>query len=90
MYIGRGTVVGADVGNGRYHGSYAESGGRMRGTVTLTMPDGGVLVTGQQVPPRTSIPMTFDWPANFTAGAQPISVQGKAVNVTFEKVGDVP
>jgi hypothetical protein len=50
----------------------------------------GVMVTGQQVPAGTSIPMTFDWPSNFTSGPQQITVQGHPVSVTFEKVGDVP
>jgi hypothetical protein len=90
VYIGRGTIVGADVGNGRYSGSFSESAGRMRGNVTLTMLTAGALVTGQQVPAGTSIPMTFDWPSNFTSGPQQIVVQGRQVSVTFEKVGDVP
>jgi hypothetical protein len=90
VYIGRGTVVGADVGNGRYNGTYTEAGGRLRGNVTLTLPNGGILVTGQQVPPGYSIGMTFDWPTNITAGQQQISVQGRSVGVTFEKVGDIP
>jgi hypothetical protein len=90
VYIGRRTIVGADVGNGRYSGNYSESGGRMRGHVTLTLPDGGILVTGQQVPPGTSISMSFDWPQNFTNGAQQIFVQGKPVSVNFEKVGNIP
>lgn len=90
IYLGRGAIVGVDVGNGRYHGTYAEGGGRLRGNVTLNMPTGGALVTGQQVPAGTSIPMSFDWPSNFTSGAQSISVQGRTVTVSFEKVGDVP
>lgn len=90
IYIGRGIVVGADVGNGRYKGSYTEAAGRIRGNITLSLPSGGHLVTGQQVPPGTSIPITFDWPENFAAGAQQVSVQGRPVGVTFEKVGDVP
>lgn len=90
IYIGRHTIVGADVGNGRYSGGYTEAGGRLRGTVTLTMPSGGTLVGGQQVAAGTSIPMEFDWPENFTSGPQSILVQGKKVQVTFEKVGDVP
>lgn len=90
VYIGRGTIVGADVMNGRYSGSYTEGGGRLRGTVTLNWPNGGQLVTGQQMPAGASIPMNFDWPQNITSGPQSISVQGFPVSVTFEKVGDVP
>jgi hypothetical protein len=90
VYVGRNTIVGVDSGNARYSGAYTENGGRMRGNVTMTLPQGGVLVTGQQVPPGTSIPMSFDWPSNFTSGQQQIAVQGRPVSVTFEKVGDVP
>lgn len=91
IYIGKGKIVGVDVGNGRYHGSYTEQGGRVKANVTLSMPTGGMLVTGQQAAPGTEIQMTADWPSNFANGqAQTISVGGKPVQVTFEKVGDVP
>ena len=92
MYIGKGIIVGADAGNGRYHGTYTESGGRIRITGTLSMPGGGsVLVTGAQVPAGAEIPLSADWPANFADGtAQSISVLGSEVQVTFEKVGDIP
>ena len=91
IYIGKGTIVGVDVQNGRYHGTYIEQGDRVRPTVTLSLPQGGVLVTGSQVPPGTKITMTADWPANFANGqAQQIMVQGSPVQVTFEKIGDVP
>ena len=90
IYVGRNTIVGVDVGNGRYTGGYTEMNGRIRGQLTLTLPNGGTLVTGQQVAPGTSIPMAFDWPANFTSGPQSIAVQGRNVQATFEKVGDVP
>jgi hypothetical protein len=91
IYIGKGTIVCVDVQNGRYHGTYIEQGDRVRPTVTLSLPQGGVLVTGSQVPPGTRITMTADWPANFADGqAQQIMVQGSPVQVTFEKIGDVP
>jgi hypothetical protein len=91
VYVGKGMIVGADVGNGRYHGTYTEAGGRLKATLTLTMASAGVLVTGQQVPAGTKIPMTADWPADFANGqAQSITVAGRQVQVTFEKIGDIP
>lgn len=91
LYIGRGTIVGADAGGGRYNGIYTESGGRMKMTTTLSMPDGGILVTGTQIPAGTDIPLSADWPTNFADGtARSISVLGNEVQVTFEKIGDVP
>lgn len=90
IYIGHGKVVGVDAGNARYHGSYTEDGARLRGTITMTLPTGGTLVIGMQVPPGFSTTLNVDWPVNFTSGQQTVSVQGRQVSVTLEKVGDVP
>jgi hypothetical protein len=90
IYIGRGIIIGVDAGNGRYRGTYTEASGRLRGSLTLTLPSGGSLVTGQTVPPGTAIPINFDWPVHFTDGSQQVSVQGQQVHVTFEKIGDIP
>jgi hypothetical protein len=91
IFVGKGKIVGIDVGGGRYDGSYTEQGGRLKGTGTMTFPTGGTLVTGQQAPQGTKIPLTVDWPSNFADGsAHPLTVQGRAVQVTFEKIGDVP
>ncbi|MFN4311709.1 MAG: hypothetical protein ACK4FK_14085 [Ferrovibrio sp.] len=92
VYIGKGVIVGVDVANGRYHGTYKEENGRVKATLTLSAPPGGaVLVTGQQLPAGQAIPLTADWPANFANGAaQTVSVMGNPVQVTFEKIGDVP
>jgi hypothetical protein len=92
VYIGRNVVVGVDVSNGRYNGTYTEQGGRIKLTGKLSAPVGGaVLVTGDQLPAGQSIPLSADWPTNFSDGsAQQIMVMGKPVQVTFEKIGDVP
>lgn len=92
LYIGRGVVVGADAGNGRYKGTYTEAGGQLKGTVMLSASAGGaILVTGQQLPPGQSIPIQIDLPADFASGAaQTVNVAGAPVQVTFEKIGDVP
>lgn len=91
MYVGRGVFVGADAGGGRYHGTYTEQAGRFKGTGTLSMVENGVLVTGVSVPAGTKIPLTMDWLADFANGKpQKITVTGGEVQVTFNKVGDVP
>lgn len=91
IYIGKGKIAGMDVGGGRYEGTYTESAGRLKGSATLSAPLGATLVTGQQLQPGTKIPLSVDWPASFADGAaQPISVAGRAVQVTFEKISDIP
>ena len=90
VYVGKGAILGVDTENGRYSGSYTEDGGRIQATITLTFPDGGRLVTGDQVPPGATIPLTADWPVTFADGSdQRIMVSGQPVNVTFEKIGDI-
>ena len=92
VYIGKGVIVGIDVTNGRYSGTYTQEGGRMKVIATLSAPPGGaILVTGDPLPPGQSIPLTADWPATFAdRSAQEITVMGHPVQVTFEKIGGVP
>jgi Thoeris protein ThsB, TIR-like domain len=91
IYIGKGTIVGVDVQNGRYHGTFMEDGGRIKVIATLSLAEGGTLVTGAQVSPGTKLPLSADWPADFANGSpQQIMVQGSPVQVAFEKVGDIP
>lgn len=91
VYVGRGVVLGGDVGGGRYHGTYTQQNGTLNVEVTLTFPAGGQLVTGQDMPAGSRLEMTATWPENFADGKpQPIMVAGRPVQVTFEKIGDVP
>lgn len=91
IYVGKGIVLGVDVGGLRYKGAYSDQGGRMKGSVTLTAPaGGGQLVTGQTMKPGQTVTLTIDWPSNFAGGQQQVSVNGRPVNVTFEKLGDIP
>lgn len=92
IYIGRGVILGIDVTNGRYNGTYTEEGGRLKGQAILSAPAGGaVLVTGAQLAAGQEIPLKVDWPLNFADGStQTIVVQGKPVQVRFEKIGDIP
>ena len=90
VYVGNGKIVGIDVGNLRYNGNYTEHGGRLKGTITLSAPTGGTLVTGAQLPAGSKLSLTLDWPTNFSDGKpQPIAIEGRPVHVTFEKIGDI-
>lgn len=90
VVIGNGKIVGIDGANGRYHGSYTEQNGRMRGTVNLSIPGGGILVTGQQLPDGQQIQFAADWPVNLADGKpRQLTVAGRTVAVTFEKIGDI-
>ena len=89
VYVGNGKIVGIDVGNLRFHGTYVEQGGRLKGTVTMSAPTGGTLVTGAQLPAGTQLKLTLDWPSNFANGTpQAISIEGRPVHLTLEKIGD--
>jgi len=92
LFIGKGVIVGADIGNLRYKGTYVESGGRIKGTAAMSAPpQGGRLVTGVAMSAGSTIQVTVDWPSDFANGqAQQIMVAGRPVQVTFEKIGDVP
>ncbi|MBL6929154.1 MAG: hypothetical protein ISR44_08255 [Rhodospirillales bacterium] len=92
IYVGKGVIVGVDAANGRYHGTYTEAGERVKIKAELSAPPGGAqLVTGDQLPEGQAVPLTADWPADFADGsAREIMVMGRTVQVTFERVGDVP
>ena len=91
MYVGNGIVAGFDIYGGHFNGTYTDHAGRFRANVTLTMPSGGRLVTGQVVPAGTKISMSVDWPANFGNGTQQqIMVQNKSVMVLLKKMQDIP
>src|SRR4051812_33426508 len=90
IYIGKGKVVGVDIGGGEYHGTYTEAGGRIKASITFTVGDGG-LVTGQPVAKGTKIPIVADWPITFADGQlHPVMVSGRPVQVQFQKIGDIP
>ena len=93
VYIGNGKIVGIDASNFRYHGSYVEQGGRLNGTLGLTAPTAGELVTDKQniqLSAGTRIELALDWALDFSNGKpQLITIEGRPVHVLLEKVGDV-
>jgi hypothetical protein len=77
--LGNGSIVGVDENNGRYNGTYTEQAGRIRLNITMS-PSGAA-----------SVPLTADWPSSFARGEpQQIMIDGKAVSLTCEKIGDIP
>jgi hypothetical protein len=91
IWFGHGCIVGLDDGGGRYRGMYAEENGRIKGTIGLTMPIGGRLVSGASLAPGQKIAITVDWPADFADGKpRELSLGGQIVSVTVEKIGDTP
>ena len=91
--ISKGTVLGLDVGELRYEGTYVETNGRLKLTATMeaTAKGGGHLVTGQTLPYGHKLALSADWPADFANGSpQTIMVAGRPVQVRFEKIGDLP
>ena len=92
LYIGRNVVVGVDVGDNRYKGSYTEEAGRMRVELTLSVvADNSQLVTGVTLNKGQTLPISADFPLDFANGtAHQIRVAGNSVSIVFEKIGDIP
>ena len=92
LYIGKGMILGTDVGLSRYEGTYVEEGGRLIATATITATrPGSTLVTGALLPPGSSLSITANWPANFANGSlQSVGVNGAEVQVVLQKIGDIP
>jgi hypothetical protein len=91
MSIGGGLIVGFDGAEGRYHGSYDEKDGRIRGTVTLTMAGAWPMVTGESAVQGQKLEITLDLPADFGNGEpHEIMLSGHPVTITAKKIGDVP
>jgi hypothetical protein len=84
-------MVGRDSGDGRYHGTYTQGRDLLRVNVTLSASQGAMLATGQPMASGSSLLITADLPSNFANGqAQQIMVAGQPLQVSFEKVGEVP
>jgi hypothetical protein len=88
--MGNGTIVGFDGADGRYSGSYIESGGRIRGLVRLTHREEWPLVTGATFKPGDVIELAFDWPVEFAEGQpQQVFLGGQPVKVIAKKIGEI-
>lgn len=92
LYIGDGEIAGADVGKVRYEGTYVEEGERVKAEIAITAAaPGSNLVTGVALPTGRSVAVIADLPRDFANGdAHPVSVGGREVLVTLEKIVDIP
>ena len=92
LYIGKGAVLGIDIGENRYRGSYTENSGRLQIKGTLNASAAGSnLVTGVSLQAGQSLQVTADWPNDFADGdPKQVYVEGHQVQVALEKLGDVP
>ena len=91
LYVGKGKIVGIDIGNNHYFGTYIEQDGRLigEGTIKATS-DGGPLVTGRQFPKGSSVDLAADWPVNFEGTPLRVKVGLDEVEVILTKIGDIP
>ena len=91
LYIGKGLVLGADVTGARYKATYTEQGGRVKFTGTMSIPPGATIFGGEKLAQGAEFPMSADLPKNFADGSvQQVTVAGRTVQATFEKIGDIP
>jgi hypothetical protein len=91
VYIGRGLILGMDEGKGHLRGTYVEEAGRLKGAITGTATEANRLASGQFMQAGESTEITIDWSSDFATGSpQPSYVMGDLVEVTFEKIGDIP
>lgn len=91
LYIGNNAILGVDVGNVRYAGTYTEESGLLRMKIKMTASQGFLLVTGQMLQAGQSIQLNANFPVDFADGSpQQLLVGSQTVAVTFEKIGDLP
>jgi hypothetical protein len=65
LFIGNGKIVGMDIANLRFKGSYTVHEKRFVSSVTMTAPTGATLVTGQELPASSVVKLKTDWPLDF-------------------------
>ena len=92
LYIGKGHVLGSDVGGIRYKGTYTEKAGHLEFQMTISAAEGATgLVSGKTLSGGETLSISANLPLNFDNG-HPHSalVDGAPINVEFEKIGNIP
>ena len=92
LYVGKGVVLGFDVGEIEYKGSYREKNGRIvaEGMMTATRDD-SVLVNGHPLLREEPLPFSAELPIDLDNGAaHQIFIAHLPVNVMFTKLGSLP
>lgn len=91
VYMGHGVVAGVRANGGRFDGTYTQSGGRIFIRFSLIVPAGEALVTGEVTREETMFQLGADWPLDFADGRpQTVFLEGRPIEVVFEKVRDLP
>ncbi len=92
LAITNGVIAGADVAGGIYDGTYtATNDGHWDASISLTVPAGTTLVTGQVLPSPMTQTFTANLPVDFANGqALPIQTTMGPVNAIFKKLRDLP
>jgi hypothetical protein len=91
LYVGNGVIVGFDMSGGRYDGTYKDNGDYINGAISLSVPGGGALVTGDNLPAGASIQIPVDWPADLGNGEpMQLKIGERTVQVVLTKMADVP
>ena len=91
MYIGRGIVLGLDTGEGLARGTYREEGGRLKGSMTLTVRDDNVSPNGKVLKAGESTEIEIDLPPDFADGRTlQETIMGDTFDVVYTKLGDIP
>ena len=91
LFIGKGTILGVDLGENTYRGTYTESNGKMEAQVSLTAGNAGAsLVTGQVLSPGQTMVIAASLPIEPEGGPHRVWVGAGPVNLTFQKIGSVP
>ena len=92
LYIGRNAVVGVDITDNRYKGSYTEDSGRIRAEIALSVAaESSQLVAGMTLSKGQTLQILADLPLDFANGkAQVVHVAGIPVTVVFEEIGVIP
>ena len=91
FYMGHGVVAGVRTNGGRFDGTYTQSGGRVFIRFSLMIGPGEQLVTGGVTNEETIFQLGADWPMDFANGKpQVVFLEGRPIEVVFEKVRDLP
>ncbi len=92
LYVGDGVVAGFDAIGGRYSGTCSDEGAMLAINVTLSIPQGGWLVTGKEIGPGEPLQIVAYIPNDQSNAPHrhTIMVDQKFVTLVIQKMVDVP
>lgn len=91
LYIGKGIILGVDIGLNRYEGKYTLEDGTLKASINMTAVADSPLVTGLTLKRGDTISISADLPEDFEEGVfYNVSVGDRPVQVVFDKIGKIP